>query len=131
MDWRRPNASTYWNISCPGRSWQRCTMCARRRSVTAMECSTPPLPRNVKRGVARRRLDVAVGVGTDPDVGPARRNRERVEPLADFRIVDEGAARQVIAPATAHPAPGNAGHAVGHIQEAGVLGGLAMLVVVR
>jgi hypothetical protein len=27
------------------------------------------------------RLEVAVGIGTDPDSGPGRRNRERVDPL--------------------------------------------------
>ena len=49
---RWPSSPTYWKSSCPGRSRQRLTMRAKRRSLTRLSFHTPLLPRNARRIVS-------------------------------------------------------------------------------
>ena len=74
--------------------------------------------------VARRRLDVAVGVGADPDVGPRRRDGERVETLADLARDDALAVGQVVGPAGAGALARDAAERVGDVPQAGLRRGL-------
>src|SRR4051794_8356712 len=77
--------------------------------------------------VARGRLNVAVGIGTDPDLAPGRRDRERVDPLALAPIDDAHAVRQIIGPAAADALARDAALVVGDVAQPGARrGGAAM-----
>src|SRR6185503_20685050 len=80
-------------------------------------------------GVARRRLDVAIPVRADPDIGPCRRNGERVEALAQRRVLDALSARRVVAPAGAGASSADADDAVGDVDQPRPNGRLAVFMV--
>src|SRR6202008_660505 len=44
-------------------------------------------------GVTSGRLDMSVSERTDPDIGPGRRDRQRLDATHDARIADSGAVR--------------------------------------
>jgi len=69
--------------------------------------------------VARGRLDVAVGIGTDPDLGPRRRDGERVDPLALAPIRDAQTVGQVVGPAGADALARDAALVVGDVAQPG------------
>src|SRR6266545_4708638 len=79
-------------------------------------------------GVARRRLNVAVGIRADPYVGPGRRDRQCVESFPDVRVPDARAGRAVVSPPRPRAAPTDAGHAIRDVVEPGAGRRLAMLV---
>ena len=79
-------------------------------------------------GVARRRLDVAVGVRANPHVGPGRRDRQLVEPFPGVLVLDARAVRGEVDPASPGTAPADAGKAVRDVAKPGVGSRLAMLV---
>ena len=81
--------------------------------------------------VARGGLDMAFGIGTDPHVGPGRRNRERFDAHALGCGRDARAARRVVDPAGSGAPPGDSGDAVGDIMQPRAGGRVAMLVVAR
>src|SRR2546428_10865119 len=70
-------------------------------------------------GVARRRLYVAVGIRTNPLVGPGRRDRQRVEPFPGVRVSDARTIRGVVDPTRPGTAPTDAGQAVCDVVEPG------------
>src|SRR5207245_10840409 len=78
--------------------------------------------------VARRRLDVAVGVRANPHVGPGRRDRQLVEPFPGVLVLDARAVRGEIDPASPGTAPADAREAVRDVAKPGVGSRLAMLV---
>src|SRR6185436_6444895 len=65
------------------------------------------------------RLDMAIGIRADPDVGPCRRDCERVQALADRRIANAAAVRQVIDPAAPGPAARDAVGGVADVAQTG------------
>ena len=68
-------------------------------------------------GVSRRSLDVAGGIGTDPHLGPRRRNRQRIEPSSRRCIRNTVSVGLVIGPARADAAPRDAARAVGDVAQ--------------
>jgi hypothetical protein len=75
--------------------------------------------------VAPGRLHVAARIGADPDVGPRRRDRERVDAL-NLRAIGDGAAARVdIAESAQAAQPPDAGRAlIADVAQAGGLGGV-------
>src|SRR6185436_20353222 len=69
--------------------------------------------------VARGGLDVAVGIEADPDLGPGRRDRQRIDPSSLAPVRDACAAGQVIGPARADALARDAARAVGDIAQPG------------
>src|SRR3954463_7986001 len=78
-------------------------------------------------GIPGRGLYMTIGIRGDPYVSPCRRNDERIDAAPLLRISDPFAVRLEENPSLAGAAPGDPGHAVGHIVESGAAGGLAML----
>src|SRR5438477_577067 len=81
--------------------------------------------------VARGRLDVTVGIGTDPHVGPRGWNRERVESPALVGIADAHAVGREVGPPAARALARDPRNAVRHIREPRARRGLAMLAQAR
>ena len=72
--------------------------------------------------VAAGRLDVAFGVGADPDIGIGRRDRQRFDAGQRFLVLHGGAVGIAEAEALARPAPPDAGFLVRDIDQPGLLG---------
>src|SRR5438876_3531126 len=79
-------------------------------------------------GVARRRLDMAVGIRANPHVGPGRRDRQRVQPFPGVQVTDARPVRRVVDPPRPATAPTDAVNAVRDVAEPGAGRRLAMLV---
>ncbi len=79
-------------------------------------------------GITGRGLDVPGGIGTDPDVGPGRRNGQAEDAPSLGRIGDPGTVGSVEGPAPAHPAAADAGEAVRDVSQSGAARGFAVLV---
>ncbi len=77
--------------------------------------------------VAAGGLDMTAGVGTDPDVGPGRRDHQPGDAVLGAGVVDGAAIRIEIGKALAGLAAGDARVAVVHIDEAGRGGFLGTL----
>src|SRR5439155_12402062 len=69
--------------------------------------------------VARRGLDVAVGIGADPHLGPGRRDGERIDSSSLPSVRDAAAVGQVVSPARADALARDAARAVGDIAQPG------------
>src|SRR5258706_17021 len=82
-------------------------------------------------GVARRRLDVALGIRGDPDVRPGGRNYQGLDPLALGLARDTRAVRCVESPALAGALAPDALDAIGDVAQARAEGRLAVLVDAR
>src|SRR2546425_12541202 len=78
--------------------------------------------------VARRRLDVSPGIGTDPDLGPGGRDRKGIDPFALGCRGDARSVRRIKGPTLARAFAPDSGEAVGDVAEPGAGGGLAVLV---
>ena len=76
-------------------------------------------------GVAARRLDMAVGLGADPHVGPGRRDRELADALQRGRVAHGFAVRLEIDESLAHPLAPDAALVVGDVCQAGGFGRIA------
>ena len=74
-------------------------------------------------GVAAGGLEVAVGVGADPDVGPGGRDDEALNAAEDFGIADGFAVRIDVAEGGAGALAADAGAGVGDVAEACGFGG--------
>src|SRR5258706_5123468 len=81
--------------------------------------------------VARRRLDVALGIRGDPDVRPRGRNYQGLDPLALGLAGDARAVRCVESPALAGALAPDAYDAVGDVAQARAEGRLAVFVDAR
>src|SRR2546428_2787385 len=79
-------------------------------------------------GVARRRLDGAVGIRANPHVGPGRRDRQRVEPFPGVRVSNTRTVRGVVDPTRPGTASTDAGKAIRDVVEPGEGGRFATLV---
>jgi hypothetical protein len=77
--------------------------------------------------IARRGLDVAVGIGADPHVGPRRRDGKRFEAAALVGVADSHTVRRVVGPPGSRALARDAGEAVRDIGEAGPRRGPAMI----
>ena len=81
--------------------------------------------------IACRYLNMAIGIGADPDLSPCRRDYQRIDPRAHCRIGNENALCIIITPSLPTTAARNAGDAVSYIVQTGMVSRLAILVEFR
>src|SRR5579859_5582633 len=77
-------------------------------------------------GIAGGGLDVALGIGTDPDVGPCGRDDQRADAAALVRVVDAAAVWLQEYPSLAGTPSRDAGDAVSDVVQSGAAGRLAV-----
>ncbi len=70
-------------------------------------------------GVAPGRLEMALALRADPDVGPGRRDRQHAQPPQLVRVLDRAALRVAVAEAAARAPPRDPGRAVGDVAQPG------------
>ena len=76
-------------------------------------------------GIAPARLQVAVGLGADPDSGPRRRDGELADPLECAGVGDGVAVGLEVAKTITFPLAPDAARLIGYVNQAGRLGRIA------